>query len=403
MRSAWVTCVVFSTTLACSLCAQVKGGGSSSPPSTTPSSSTSSTSSTSTTQSQTTSVGTSTPAAADNSIYIMGSVFMDDGSQPPVSTIVELDCGGISKTRGTVDPAGGFYFQPNSTTRALTDASEQGPDSGRYFSSVRDSSAAATYGSCEVRARLAGYRSQSVRLGALIVNGNVYDAGRILLRRMGESEGSSVSAASLAAPKNASKALSKGLSLAGKGNMEQAVAEFEKALKLYPKYPDALVALGRAQTAGGRYDEARANLELAVQGDPLFATPLVALAALSARLSNWKETADFSARAVRMDPFDFPEVYYYAALAAYNLHDLAAAGKNAAEAVRLDSGQRSIQAVRLLSAILAEQKDYRAAAKQLRNVLPYLPAGAEQARVQADLARLETLAAKQSPSSSGTR
>src|SRR5438270_878992 len=63
---------------------------------------------------------------------------------------------------------------------------------------------------CELRARLAGYRSQSLSL-ANHRPMDPPDVGTILLHRMGASEGTTVSMASLAAPKDAKKAFDKGM------------------------------------------------------------------------------------------------------------------------------------------------------------------------------------------------
>ena len=101
---------------------------------------------------------------------------------------------------------------------------------------------------CELRGQLAGYDSQSLELGVRerLDNPNV---GTILMRRLGPDEGSTVSATTLAAPKDARKAYEKGLDAEKKNKLPDAQANLEKAVAAYPKYALAWMELGKVQAA----------------------------------------------------------------------------------------------------------------------------------------------------------
>ena len=101
---------------------------------------------------------------------------------------------------------------------------------------------------CELRARLAGFRSQSVSLANRRPM-DPPDIGTILLHRLTPTEGTTISAVSLAAPKDAKKAYQKGMDALKKKKVQDAVKNFEKAVEVYPKYADAWYELGRFQVA----------------------------------------------------------------------------------------------------------------------------------------------------------
>ena len=69
-----------------------------------------------------------------------------------------------------------------------------------------------------LRARLAGYRSQTISLANRRPM-DPPDVGTILLHRLGASEGSTISAVSLRAPKDAKKAYDKGLDALKKNDL----------------------------------------------------------------------------------------------------------------------------------------------------------------------------------------
>jgi tetratricopeptide (TPR) repeat protein len=241
---------------------------------------------------------------------------------------------------------------------------------------------------CELRARLAGYRSQVVSLAMRRPLDNP-DVGVILLHRLSPNEGGIVSAISLAAPKDAKKAYEKGLDLLKKKKADEAVKNFEKAVEVYPKYATAWYELGKLRLATGNKDGARASFESAVKGDPKYVAPYIELALLEAQAQKWQEVADITAQAVKLDPFDYPQAHFYNAVANYNLKNVEAAEKSALQAERLDTRHAMPQNLHLLGVLLAQRQDYKGAAERLRNYLKFAPPTADVSNVKAQLEQME--------------
>src|SRR5204863_8182902 len=83
---------------------------------------------------------------------------------------------------------------------------------------------------CDLRANLPGYRSDVVNLAGHRMFDNP-DVGTIILHRLGNVEGNTISATSLAAPKDAKKAYEKGKEALKKKKPADAEKEFQKAVE----------------------------------------------------------------------------------------------------------------------------------------------------------------------------
>ena len=220
---------------------------------------------------------------------------------------------------------------------------------------------------CELRARLAGYRSQIVSLATRRALDNP-DVGVILLHRIGAIEGGTVSAVSLAAPKDARKAYEKGMDLLKKKKTDDAMKSFQKAVELYPKYAVALCELGKLQMVRGETEPARESLQTAIQADPKFVVPYVELSFLEMQGQRWKEVAAATETATKLDPFSYPQAFFLNAVANYNLKNMEAAEKSAREAERLDTRHQYPKTSHLLGIILAQRQDFTGAAERSRHI-----------------------------------
>ena len=149
-------------------------------------------------------------------------------------------------------------------------------------------------------------------------------------------EGSSISVTSMLAPDKARKAYEHGMQNLLKNKPGDAARDFEKAVALYPGYADAWANLGKLLLQQQAIEPARAALRKAVEADPKLVAPWVELGVMAAKDANWKESAELLDRAVKLDPVDFPQAWYAAAVAHYNLKNYVAAEKSAREAVKLD-------------------------------------------------------------------
>ena len=145
---------------------------------------------------------------------------------------------------------------------------------------------------CDLQAKLAGFRSQTVGLTGRrpMDDPNV---GTILLHRIGPAEeGKTVSAVSLAAPKDAKKAYEKGLDAIKKKKFEDAQKNFEKAVEVYPKYSTAWYELGMLQAGQGKMDMARKYWDTAVECDPKFVKPYLQIAIVELQAQRWRGLAE---------------------------------------------------------------------------------------------------------------
>jgi tetratricopeptide (TPR) repeat protein len=159
----------------------------------------------------------------------------------------------------------------------------------------------------------------------------------------------------------------------------------------YPQFAAAWYELGLIHEKGNDLAEARKYYAQSIAADAKLVTPYQHLALLAVRERKWKEAADTSSRVIKLDPVDFPDAFFYNALANYNLQRFDAAETSARQAQKLDTAHRWPKADRVLGAILYEKKDYTGAAEQLRNYLTFAPDATDTDQVKAQLAELEKL------------
>lgn len=335
-------------------------------------------------------------------IFLSGKVVLQDGTPPPDSVTIERVCNGIARPEAYTDSKGRFSFQLGQNVGVLQDASvssaaEPGFGSPGGFGGNQRGGVGNSRGGinerdlmgCELRAVLPGFRSESVNLAGRRMFDNP-DVGTIILRRLGNVEGSTISATSLQAPKDAKKAFEKGRDLSKK-KIEEAQKELEKAVQVYPKYATAWFELGRLAEQQNKVEDARKAYGEALAADPKFVSPYLQLALMAARENKWQEVADTTDRVVKLDPFDFPVAFFYNSVANYNLRKIDAAEKSAREAQKLDTQHRIPKVDHLLGIILAEKQDYSGAAEQMRSYLKFAPGAQDADKVKTQLTELEKL------------
>lgn len=337
-------------------------------------------------------------------IFISGKVLLDDGTPPPEQVTIERVCNGNPRAQAYTDSKGRFQFQFGQTQGILQDASIGSPGLGGIdgqqpgMGGNRSSTGLGGSGigerdlmGCEIRANLPGYRSDSVNLG-LRRSFDDPNIGTIVLHRLAGVEGVSISVVALQAPKDAKKAFDKGRDLLKKNKETEAETQFAKATELYPKYSTAWFELGKLKESQKDAAAARKAYTQALAADPKYVNPYRQLFGMSVREQNWKETADTTSRLLKLDPVDFPDAYFFNAVANYYLKNWDEAEKNVREAQKLDSHNRLPKSSQLLGAILAEKRDYAGAAEQIKRYVASLPEGQEADSVKKQLAELEKMA-----------
>jgi tetratricopeptide (TPR) repeat protein len=246
---------------------------------------------------------------------------------------------------------------------------------------------------CELRARLGGYRSQSIILAGRRAMDDP-NVGTILLHREAAGEGTTISVTTLQAPKDARKAFEKGLEFTKKNKLSEARVEYEKAVQIDQKFAAAWCELGKMQAGAEDFDMARGSFKMAIQSDPKFPAPYLELSIIALEEKKWQEVADLTKTAGELDPFDYPQAFLFNAAAHYNLRETEAAEKSVMEAERLDTQHHYPQIAHLYGLILAQKHDYAAAATHLRDYLRLYPGATDASAVKTELQKLDQVLAQ---------
>jgi len=334
-------------------------------------------------------------------IFLSGRVMLEDGTPPPVTVTIVRVCFGNRQPQAYTDAKGRFNFElgrglgmvPDASIgsqEALTPRIPGSSDSDHAMGGAPQNN---PNRGCELQAYLPGYRSDSIDLTGRRSMDNP-DVGAILLHRMANVQGSVISALSLNAPKDARKAYEKGFAALTKSKWDEAETHLKQAVALYPQYPDAWFSLGAAYQSQGQLEPARQAYGKALAADDKFLKPYRQMAEIALHDRNWEQAAQTSDRLLRLDPVDYPEAYYFNAVARFNLGDLEAAEKSAREGLRLDPHHHLPGLEHLLGTIRASQRDYAGAAQFLRSYLDHQPDGKDAELIRKQLADLERLAAQ---------
>ena len=349
---------------------------------------------------------TGTPASVGvpQPIFLNGRVMLEDGTAPPGPVTIETVCNRSAHSEGYTDSQGYFAIQLGARNGVIQDASETNSRASWSASGMTGTSATTgplgssqsserKYMGCDLQAKLGGYRSQTVALAGRrpMDDPNV---GTILLHRNGPAEeGQTISAVSLAAPKDATKAYDKGLDAIRKKKFDDARKSFEKAVEAYPKYATAWYELGMLQAGQGKMDMARSYFDKALECDPKFVQPYMEISILELQASRWRSLADVTDRLVKLDPFAYPQAFFFNSVANFNLQNFAAAEKSALAAERLDTRHAIPKVSHILGLILALRKDYAGAAERFKTYLQFAPEAEDAAKVRSQLAEVEKITA----------
>ncbi|HYI95742.1 MAG TPA: tetratricopeptide repeat protein [Bryobacteraceae bacterium] len=330
-------------------------------------------------------------------VFLSGKVIMDDGTPPPDSVVIERVCGSVVRPEAHTDSKGRFSFQLGQNQAMMADASMSsigdpigaapGRGGGMMGPSGRGISERDLMG-CELRANLAGFRSEPVNLSGRRALDNP-DVGTIILHRLAKVEGFTFSATSAYAPKDAKKAFEKGSEAAKKKKWADAETNFQKAVDTYPKYAAAWYELGLVHQQQQKLEEAKKAYQGSIQADGKFVTPYAQLARIAGAEQKWPEVAEYTSKVIKLNPYFSPDIYYISAVANFNLQKFDAAEEDAREALKLDAQKKNPRANHLLGLILAQKEKYPEAAENMRTFLKRVPEGPDAENVKKQLAEVE--------------
>jgi Flp pilus assembly protein TadD len=330
-------------------------------------------------------------------MFLSGKVVLNDGTPPPEAVMIERVCNSNIHPEGYTDSKGRFSINLGSNANAaFMDASSSSDDPLNPRNLPQGG--AVTQKSllnCELRASLAGFRSDTVSL----MNRRRMDSpdiGTIVLHRLANVEGLTISATTGMAPKDAKKAYDKGREALQKGKPEEAEKHFEKAVDIYPKFAVAWNELGRLRLSHGQKLEARTAFQNSIHADNHYVSPYEGIAQIAAVDKNWKEVADVTDRALRLNP-DLPMTQYLNAVANLTLHNFDAADRSADALAKMNAGEANPRAYHVIALIKAQREDYEAAAANLHKFIETAPPGPSVELAKKQLAEIEKRAAAGPP------
>jgi tetratricopeptide (TPR) repeat protein len=331
-------------------------------------------------------------------IFLSGKVVTADGSPAPQNIAIQRICANNPRTVAWTDGKGHFNFQWGDTLSIMPDASESGRSMGRIGTmqdgGIGNGSRAGSLdplAGCELRASVVGFESDTINLSGHRALDNS-DVGMIVLHRRANVEGTSVSATALNAPKDAVKAYEKGLQSLHKAKLDDAARQFEKAVEIYPKYANAWLDLGRVQLQQQMTEPARASFKKAIDADDKLVDPWVQLGMLASESANWPDAAQYLDRALKLDPVDYPQLWWADAVAGYNVKNYDVAERAAREVIKSDPDHHNPKADQLLGNVLLQKGQYAAAGEELRNYMKYAPNAADLDQVKSQVAQIDLMA-----------
>jgi len=170
---------------------------------------------------------------------------------------------------------------------------------------------------------------------------------------------------------------------------DRAERDLEKAVEVYPSFAEAWYQLGRLQQAKNSGD-ARNSFAKAAAADPKFILPYDPLAGMAAQDGKWQEVVDHTSRALQLDPDGTARIWYFKALANFQLGKLDVAETSASKALLMDPNHAIANTEQLLAVILVQKGDYSGALVHLRNCLTYLPSGPSADLLKKQIALVES-------------
>jgi len=325
------------------------------------------------------------------SVFITGKVVVDDGSELPEPAAVQTVCHGQKHTESYTDSRGGFSFEIGHTNNisGFSDA-----DAG--WNSIA-ATRARNLQDCDLQGALAGFTSASIPLNSKISQGESNDIGRIVLHRIAQVEGFTISATSAAAPGAARKEFEKGRKEELKSRFDQAQEAFQKAVQIYPRYAVAWCELGRLQQKENDSKAATYSFNQSIAADPQYVTPYRGLAQLSVLTQQWNDLIKITNRMLDLNPINFPDIWFLNALGNYYEKNFENAEKSARRGLHLDAEHQLPKLELLLGVVLLQRHQYGDAAEHLRQFLQLSPTGPESDLARKQLAELQQMDTAKDP------
>lgn len=319
-------------------------------------------------------------------LYVSGKVVLSDGSAPTERVLIQSTCRGQNRTETHTDAHGNFSFRFGDRISAIVESrvDTDSPPANRAPVNAQD---------CELSASLAGFSSDKISLDGRMNSSENVDLGRIVLHRLTNVEGLTISATTASAPGAARNAFSKGQEQEVKGEWEEARKSLENAVRLYPKFAAAWFELGTVQMQLKERATARASFEQSIVADEKYINPYHALMRLAVGDQNWHRVIEVSDKLLALNPVSFPDAWYFNGVGHFFMADFAEAEKSARRGLATDGGHRVQKLEYLLGMTLLKTNAYAEAAQHMQAYLQMVKDPADISEAQKQLAEIARLSA----------
>jgi Flp pilus assembly protein TadD len=315
---------------------------------------------------------------------------LQGGGALPEPVPIERVCNGTVRREGYADTKGQFEFQLG-LNLIFQDASENDSRIAPTSQSRSGNSLKSLdLNGCELRAVLAGYQSSMVSLRTMGGDTGQYEVGTIFLKRIGNAPGTTISVTSMAAPKEAMRALEKAQKIRAEKPAE-AEKELTKAVKIYPQFATAWTLLGDIHREHNDFNTARTDYAQAIGADPQFVNPSYGLAMMASQEKKWDDAIRLTEQVIKLNSAAYPLAYFLNAAANYNSQKFEPAEENAKKFKALDTQHSHPEVSLLLSYLYSGRQDYAAAAREIREYLTLAPNSPDAESLKNDAKRFEDL------------
>ena len=313
---------------------------------------------------------------------LFGKVAIEGEALPWEPILVTVNCQGNTVYTTQTDSKGEFGVFP---TQVKGEISQQG-DAQRQMQ--------VHYEGCAIQGFLTGFHSTRTIISVKHLRDDP-NVGTISLSRDSNAKSTAMSKTIQTAPAEALKLWSKAGEYMMSQKLDKAQGSLEKAVKEYPAFADAWFQLGNLHAMSSPPD-ARAFYEKALQADPTYVLPYDRLAALDVQQEDWQSAATDTLKSLELDPSGTARIWYFSALANYQLGKLKAAQLSGEKLMTADPLHNIHNGEQLLAAILARKADFAGALAHLRNTLTYTPDGPDAELLKQEIAQLQKRAAASS-------
>ncbi len=333
-----------------------------------------------------------TPDPSSRPLFVSGKVMLQGGGALPEPVPIERVCNGTVRREGYADTKGTFEFQLglNLTFQDASENDSRVTPSSQSRAGSNTNLRALDLNGCELRAVLPGYQSSVVTLRVTGGDTWQYEVGTIILTRIGNAPGTTISVTSMAAPKDAMHAYEKAQKLKAEKPAE-AEKELNKAVKIYPRFAAAWTLLGDMHRERNDFEGARSNYTQAVAADSQFVNPNFGLALIAAQEKKWDDTVRFTDQVIKLNAAAYPVAYFLNAAANYNLQKFEPAEESARKFKTLDTQHNHPDVCLLLTYVLSTKQDYAGAAREIREYLVLAPNSPDAESLKNDAKRFEDL------------